>query len=383
MHLFKSSTLAFTTTFCVFRVQASEFKEELITSGSEYELLKDHSALIDNGFLTPSLPVGKPIPTDNSLDSPFQMPELIDMNYLFRNIPDAFVVDDCSGSYPVSPEDSILTSSNLMTRRAFLYLLLAEIYKMLDSFDLSGFNEFILGNSYIIDHTPLRYHLIENILGRSSKTSNSSTHDLLGQFIGIIDQNSQTKSVGENERGLFKAFKERIKLYTRHQLSDSLDAFLKREKSRLNSLSKAFESGDYASAMESIQASNGKLFITFSDFKILLDGDCSQARFNFIALAISIGAFNVHERFGVQQLTPLMMAAGCSKCTNDIVKAILWKDPSSIEDLDLSDHSALYHAMNNKDLSKKYRKPLIQMLQLDLPTYSLLDAVVLTHDSKV
>ena len=112
------------------------------------------------------------------------------------------------------------------------------------------------------------------------------------------------------------------------------------------------------------------------DYLFLLEQECSSRRYNFLVWAIRYGHFNVHEMLGDQLMTPLMYAAKTPKVSNDIVKAILVEDPSTVAETDATGNKALHYALNNKYLSKKMRKPLIKMLQLEHPTYESLKHIL-------
>lgn len=351
-------------------VSASEFSE--VRESAELSC-----ALRDASSVDVSLPVDKPIPSSESFKPTELSIHSLKSIHAISSIPEYFVINDRVSSFSsflIDGSASTSTSSEVMTQRAELYLLLSEIYKYFDSFDLAGFNAFLIDNPDITDHQCLRYHLVENILERATASSNSDSLDLMGKFIGIIDQNSQAVTAGATELSIFEEFKGRFNVKSLHLcIGVPFSEYLKRESRRLRAIESAFKSQDYCLARQMIEASNSKLYVSMSDFIVLLNCGISESRYEFFSWALSVGVFNVHERVGLHQLTPLMLAAMKSKCSTDIVRVIISHFPDTINDVDVSGKSALDHAFGNKSLGKNHRHKLIKILQLEDAVLTSLD----------
>ena len=309
---------------------------------------------------------------------------------LIGKIPERFYVDGTSGTYRFEDnendeDDQVKTSADLMAERSALYRLLSEIYFFFDVMDLEGFGSFLRRYPMALNNQSLKYNLIDNLLARSLKTDNENTCEVLAEFIQLIDVASIAKTVGKEEKCLFKAFEKDIKTRKNSRgksiqypvsIYASWAYFSANERKRLNPLRDHFSAADYNSAQDAIQSSNNQIYITMDDYLFLLEQECSSRRYNFLVWAIRYGHFNVHEMLGDQLMTPLMYAAKTPKVSNDVVKAILAEDPSTVAEIDATGNKALHYALNNKYLSKKLRKPLIKMLQLEHPTNESLNHIL-------
>lgn len=333
----------------------------------------------------PFMPVDKPIaPTYSGADLSEEEEsdaEEVGIEDLLRMIPDRFSVTETSGTYGINEDDAFVTSAEVMKKRSALYRLLSEVYMSFDTFDFDGFMQFLRKAKCAMRHLDLRYHLIENLVKRSAKTSNEGTLDLLSRLIQMIDSASVKWTAGKEELDNLRYFEKRIEdLKKKNQLSAIINSvmteFFMNEKKRLDPLQESLLSGDYNTAKGIIESSNNSVFVSANDFIRMLDLPCSSARFYFVSWAIENGHFNAHERFDSDLMTPLMLAAQCPRWSNDIVKAILLKAPDTQNLKSSEDLNALNYAKNNKSLEKVFRLSLIEMLELENPSEKALDHVL-------
>lgn len=357
----------------------------------------------DNSRIYAPFPAVKPIPPfgsdgndehqatylEGSVDSSRHLEDdSIDATDLMSLIPTKFEVTEDSGNYQFYEEKTFLTSSEIMKKRYALYLLLSEVYTLFDFFAFSGFSEFLGNTPAVKTHQDFRYHLIENLAQRSLKTTNIETCESLGRFITMIDDNSAAKTVGKSQHDTFEEFEKRLKGLEKksnqfsEQINEVISCYLANEKKRLKPLDESIKSGDYDVAIQIIEQSRKNIYVSFADFLLILDQPCSSVRYLFLSWAIGNGHFDAHERFGEQTLTPLMIAAKCPRWSNDVIKAILWKAPSTVSEVDSKGSTALSFANSNQEIHKKYRKPMIEMLSLVAPTNDSLNEIVLEYIKK-
>ena len=251
--------------------------------------------------------------------------------------------------------------------------------------DVDGFRSFLQRSPAALKNQSLKYHLIDNLLTRSLKVKIAETWKVLAQFIDLIDVSSVAKSVGNYERIVFLKFDEDVKnrkdskgnrVQFPHILVTSVINFIRNESKRLNPLKEYINTSDFNGAMAVIESSNHEINVTFKDFLYLLDQKCSSGRYHFLIWAITFGHFNAHEKYGNQLLTPLMFAAKAPKWSNDIVKALLVKAPATTAETDATGRKALHYAMNNNLLPERLRRPLVKMLELESPTYPVLNEIL-------
>lgn len=335
--------------------------------------------------LFPFMPVDKPIaPTYARADSSEEEEsdaEEVGLEDLLSMIPDRFTVSETSGAYEIYEGDVFMTSADVMKKRSALYRLLSEVYMSFDTFDFDGFMQFLRKGKCAMRHLDLRYHLVENLVQRSVKTSNEGTLEYLARLIQMIDSASVRRTTGKEELDNLGNFEKSIeKLKKEHQLSAIVNSvmteFFANEKKRLDPLQESLSSGDYNTAKGIIESSNNSVFISANDFIRILELPCSSERFYFISWAIENGHFNANERFDNDLMTPLMLAAQCPRWSNDIVKAILLKAPDTQNLKSSEELTGLNYAKKNKSLEKVFRLSLIEMLELENPSEEALDQVL-------
>ena len=276
-----------------------------------------------------------------------------DINRIIEMIPENFLVLAKCGSYPSSSSDINLSSSDLMKKRSALYYLLSILYLHFDTFNTDDFELFFKSFPKALKNQDLRYHLVENLMLRSTRTSNQGTIKFLAQFVNIIDNISTARTAGKFEKENFNEFLQRIDIDLRkmqRKIRKAIEKFLSNEFKRLSPLDEVLRNSDYEAAKSILESSSNSIFITLDEFEIILELPCSSSRYNFISWAIEFGYFNANERFGKYMITPLMMAAMNSKWSNDIVKAILFKSPESNLIQDLNGLLALDYAKHNSSL---------------------------------
>lgn len=332
------------------------------------------------------LPVDKPIPILTHDDSSESEEESDGdgkdgKDDLLNMIPNRFTVTETSGTYEIYEDEAFVPSADSMKKRSVLYRLLSEVYTSFDMFDFDRFMQFIRNGKLFLQHRDFRYHLVENLVQRSIKTTNEGTCQCLARLIEMIDSASVKRTVGNEEIDIFIDFEKRMfELRRKNRFSapiaSILNDYFSNEKKRLDPLQESLSTGDYESTKELIQSSDHLIFISSRDFNRILELPCSSARFHFISWSISNGHYNALERVDNELVTPLMLAAMCPRWSNDLVKAILWKAPDSRNLKNSANLTALDCAKKNKSLPYVYRKPLIEMLELMVPSFEALNEVL-------
>lgn len=322
--------------------------------------LRDITIVIDERSMASRVP--KPMEGEAKEEKSLQIDDEI-----FSQIPEVFIVSESSGVYEF---DESTTSTEGMLRRSELYRLLHEIQLFFDAFNLEGFREFLREYPAALNHQSLRYYLVETLSQLITKTSAEESKQLLLRFIGAIDAACLPATVGKGEKDFFTEFKSRVKynVFTK--------GFLENEKKRINPLEEAISADDYEAAKRIIEGSNRRVWLSISDFLVLLNRPNSDSRYVFMKWAIKNGHFNIYERYKKKLWTPLMLMAMHHRCSNDIIKAILEQDPSAVNDTDSRGRNAHYYAASNDLLSKKHRTAMIKILQLNNPTVELIDRIL-------
>ena len=320
-------------------VSASELIKESDSAEISVKDITDKVSIPINDHLLPDkqIPATEQEVTNISISNFEDETGVIDWNVLVGQLPENFIVNETSGSYPFNREDLLF----MTPRRSILYRLLSKIYVNFDMFDFDGFRDFLRTTRSVMKHQNLRYHMIENLIGRARKCENLGTLEGLAQFIGIIDGSTDRITTGTLEKRYFDDFKKRNGLTVLNKIVGMrVGIYVYNEERRLDPLREPFESQDYKKAKSMIEWSDGKIHLSKTDFELLLEQPSSSARYMFITWAVKSGHLNVQECFNEECMTPLMIAA-IPNWSDKIVRALTASAPQMTRQVETEEHETV------------------------------------------
>lgn len=334
----------------------------------------------DNKLNFDSFPVPKPYPPHEDSKGPY----FIDHHHINdipaqhfiacqnweEPLPYKFDISENSITYDFGSSNADqLTSAQKMLQVSTLISSLVPIYSFFDSFDIETFATYLKEKqNTLLKHPYLRYHLVKDLVSRASKTANPDSIIRFLEILDVLDNLLFPQTVGKYEMTAFEEFKSFAKKqnFSSKHLSDYLNIFLSNEESRVYPLRKLITESKYQDVIQVLETSDRKVFMTNSDFELLLANECCDERYKFLLEVIEHGHFHAYDIDLEADKNYLVKAVMNKTKSYDIMAALLITHGSELKAFKTkSGKDALYFAKNNKDLSSKRREKTVELLKIE------------------